>query len=270
MTLRSLAKLGLVVVVGVLLAACTTAPAGFHRTQAREAISDLVATVGTERHDDIDGVARSAVAVIDSMVGDSLTLVGIFATEPQNDEEPFGVLIFRVQYSPVQVGKNYIDAFDACYEAEFNRFGATDYWVLHAENEPTEVRCPENPVAVTPLADASPVSVVASNAEEAAVEVLMELDDQALNDADLIGQRIQARLDAPSGPLEELALPSVVITERGVGVALGTTPRECVLVSLIDGEAVRVRPAPILLEKGELGCRAETAIADPARLGYPH
>lgn len=270
MVVRRGSQLAVLLALVALLASCVTASLGARADEARAVVSDLARTIGVERHDDIDGFARSSVDFIDSLEGDSVALVGIFAMEQENPDDPFGVLVFHVRYEAAQVGKHYVDAFDECYEAEFGAFGATDYWVFHSDVDPGEVPCPDNPIPVTPLVDDSTVFIVAPNAEAMAIQILSELTDESRANADELAHHIEGLLEQPSGPFQQLALPAVVVEDRGIGVAMGSTPQDCVLVARIDGEVFRVRPAPIQLEQGELGCRPETAITDPDQLRSPH
>ncbi|MFC5930380.1 hypothetical protein D6T64_18445 [Cryobacterium melibiosiphilum] len=132
-----------------------------------------------------------------------------------------------------------------------------------------EQSCPEGVAPVVPPIDTSIQSVVATNAEAAAMEVLGD-ETSVGQDAAEITARIMALLEVPSGEYEELARPTVLVVDGNVGVAMGRSSEDCVLVARVDGMVSRVMPAPILLEPGELGCQPGTALADPAQLRSPH
>lgn len=260
----------MVLMIAVSLAGCAGASATSRSTLAREVLGDVVRTVAGDRHNDINGFARS---VVDLMSNDmetpaTVSLVGIEEREAARTGDPFGTLTFRVQVPDTHTA----EPFDGCYEIEFDRYGATDNRVWEGADYLREQSCPENVAPVVPPVDTSISYVVAANAEEAAVRVLSEATPAAesVGDGDYIASRILALLDVPTGEYEELAPPAVIVVSDRIGVAMGATPGDCVLVARVDGVVSRVRPASIRLEPGELGCRPETALMDPAELGPPH
>ncbi|TFB71283.1 hypothetical protein E3O06_13075 [Cryobacterium glaciale] len=160
--------------------------------------------------------------------------------------------------------------FDACFEVEFDYYGVSDERIWESSDYLREESCSTSVAPVTPSVDTSIHYVVADNAEAAATEVLSDETSPSEPVGSDITARILALLDAPVGEFQQVAPPTVIVDKANVGVAMGYTPDDCVLVSRIDGVVSRVMPAPILLEPGELGCHPGTALQDPAQLRSPH
>lgn len=254
------------------LAGCSSVLSSPQSAHARHIVGDVVKSASSDRHDDINGFARSTVAKIsgDGAVRDVVSLVGIEELEPSALGDPLGVLTFRVQLAATQNGFGSEAAFDACFGIEFNYYGVTDDRIWEGVNYLRESACPVDVGPVVPPIDTSVVYVVAANAEDVAMRVLSEVTSVTELDGSDIEARILALLDVPSGEFEELTPPSVVVVDGKVGVAMGNTAHNCVLVALVGGVVSRVMPAPVRLEPGELGCRPETALMDPKYLGSPH
>jgi hypothetical protein len=84
-----------------------------------------------------------------------------------------------------------------------------------------------------------------------------------------IAARIVALLTPPTSALQALAQPDVVVDSGRIGVALQDSD-ECLLVKLADDTVTDVYPPAVLLQPGELGCSAATAIAADDQLQSPH
>lgn len=254
------------------VAGCAAVVSSAHSPSARQILEGVVRSIAGDRHPDIDGFARSAVSAIeeDAAARDVVSLVGIDEREPTKPGAPFGALTFRVQLAAGSYGLTADESFEACYEVEFDQYGVVDKRVWEGVDYLREQGCPVGATPVVPPMDTSIKYVVAANAEEAATRVLSEVTSDANLDSNDITAKILALLDVPDGKYEQLAPPTVVVVDGNVGVAMGYRARECVLVARVDDVVSRVRPAPIKLEPGELGCRPETALMDPAQLAPPH
>ncbi|MDJ0339215.1 hypothetical protein [Cryobacterium sp. PH31-O1] len=259
-------------VLTVLLAGCLAEGSSAQSSRARHLLGEVVKSVAGDRPDDINGFARSVVSSID---GDRsarglVHLVGIEEKEPASLSEPFGVLTFRVQLAGGETGVQGEGPFDACFAVEFDYYGVSDQRIWESSDYLREESCSASVSPVTPPIDTSIHFVVADNAEAAATEVLSDETSRFKPDGSDITARILGLLDAPVGEFQQVAPPTVIVDKGNVGVAMGSTPDDCVLVSRIDGIVSRVMPAPILLERGELGCQPGTALQDPAQLRSPH
>jgi len=102
--------------------------------------------------------------------------------------------------------------------------------------------------------------VLASNAREAATEVLSSLDDANLPSEDAVAAQI-SQLLVMADESTRMAVPGVRIDGTRVGVAMGWG-RRCVLVQRVGGVVTDVYIDPVLLEPGEMGCGPETAISE--------
>ncbi|MDY0912329.1 hypothetical protein [Rathayibacter festucae] len=248
--------------VAALLAGCAPtlygpgdATAEIARTTARESAAALADRIGTDRPDDIDEVAREAAA-------EGADLVGIESFDAPELDDAFGALTTRT------VG---VDGEPYCFRIEF------DFYGRHSVDGVTtfgttagvqDVECDASTPSVAAPPDTREVVVPASNAEAAAVEVLTALpeDPGAIED---IAAAISERLTTPTGPREVAAQPTVAVRGTDVGVAMGHA-EDCVLVKREAGAVSRVVVAPVLLQPGELGCTADTALSPAESLRPPH
>ncbi|WKK73444.1 hypothetical protein Q0F99_05075 [Rathayibacter oskolensis] len=224
-------------------------------TAAREAAAALADRIGTDRPDDIDQIAREAEA-------EGADLIAIESLDAPELIDAFGALTTR---------STGLDGEAYCFRIEFGFYGR------HSDDGETtfgttrgveDVECDAATPSVAPPPDTSEVVVPASNAEAAVVEVLTALPADP-GTADDIATAISDRLAAPSGPREVAAPPTVAVAGADVGVAMGNAD-DCVLLKREAGVVTRVYVAPVLLQPGELGCTAETALRPAESLGSPH
>ncbi|MDO9398126.1 MAG: hypothetical protein Q7T71_16395, partial [Herbiconiux sp.] len=248
--------------------------------------------IGDERPADVLGFARAAVAEAAPEAGGEATgieLVGIEQLQSEKLDEPFGRLEFRVRDAFVEegtgtdrsapdgdagAGETENDSLAFCFRVTFDYYGKVGEWSTTEGVEPVD--CVPGAEPVVPPVDTTERRIVAANAREAARSVLEQRAATGEpRDADAIEAAISALLEPPTGAYEAAATPSVLVQSGAsgagdrVGVVMGGAD-DCVLVKLEDGQVSDVRPAPVLLQPGELGCSAETALADPDLLRSPH
>lgn len=224
-------------------------------TAARESAAALADGIGTDRPDDIDEVAREAVAA-------GADLIAIESLEAPVLIAPFGALTTRITGAD---GEAY------CFRIEYGYYGRHSddgETVLGTTTGVEDVECDASTPGVAPPPDTREIVVPAPNAEEAATEVLAGLPEDP-GPADAIVAAITERLAAPTGVREVAAPPTAVVRGSDVGVAMGRA-EDCVLVKREDGVVTRVVVAPVRLQPGELGCSAETALLPAESLGSPH
>jgi hypothetical protein len=228
---------------------------------ARERVLALVNRISSDRHDDINGFARAAVAddfsdviLIDIREQPAATLEDVFGTLTFFVPDPRGDAIAASQRSEPY-----------CFDVDFNWYG---YAGMFAPDSVIEfVGCPDDPQATVPPIDTSIHEVVATNAQEVALSVLAAAGQKP--DATEIKDEIVALLLAPTGEFEQTAPPWVLIDGENIGVSMGGA-YDCVLVARVNGVVMDLHPPSVVLQPGELGCRPETALADSDQLRSPH
>jgi hypothetical protein len=258
---RILGSWALVLVMALGLSACGWDPGTPLANLAHERVLALVNRISSDRHDDINGFARAAVAedfsdviLIDIREQPAATLDDVFGTLTFFVPDPRGDAI-----APSQRSEPY------CFDVDFNWYG---YAGMFAPDSVIEfVTCPDDPQAIVPPIDMSIHVVVATNAQDVALSVLVAEGQNP--DATEIENEIAALLLAPTGEFEQTAAPYVLIDGENIGVAMGGA-YDCVLVSRVDGIVMDLHPPSVVLQPGELGCRPETALADPDQLRSPH
>ena len=232
---------------------------------ARAGVEELLHAVAYDRNDDIDFAAR-AVAQLTATSG--IQLIGIDATEPAALGDTFGTLALMVpEAQTVDNAGVARTAGPFCFRVAFNYYGAT---VVDDVVATEEVDCPADAAAVTPPPDTTVYPVIPENAREAVRTVLAQIAaDSETPSTDEISARIVELLTPPTSEFQSLAQPDVVVDAGRIGVALQDSD-ECLLVSLVDDTVTDVYPPAVLLQPGELGCSASTAIADADQLQSPH
>ena len=119
------------------------------------------------------------------------------------------------------------------------------------------------------IGDAGTTSIIGlEERPDAAHLVLAEIGPDAPSAAE-VEAAIAALLIAPEAEFTVTAPPHAVVQGSSIGVAMGAAD-DCVLVSWIDGVSADVSVPRVLLQPGELGCQATTAIASPDQLRSPH
>lgn len=185
---------------------------------------------------------------------DPLVLVGI---EPHDDaswQEPVGALVLGTRLGVESSGGVAEDTY--CVRLEFDRWGFVD-------GGRSAVDCPSPLVAVEPPPDSRPV--IPEEAESIAIAVLAASVDAP---ADEIAAAIEAQLPVdPDGPDNA----AVMVAREGdrVGVAM-RDHRDCLLLRSEHGAAETLYVPEILLQPGELGCTAETALLPDESFRSPH
>ncbi|WP_440709043.1 hypothetical protein [Herbiconiux sp. YIM B11900] len=243
------------------------------REAARERVADLARAIGGERPHDIQGYARAAVAEV-SVDADTIELIGIDEQQSLDVAEPFGSLELRVPAGAAEAASGtpgdsaeLPDAY--CFRVVFDYYGKVGEWATTDGVE--SIDCPADAVPVTPEPDETITYVVAVNARESAREVLLAAiqSGRLPSESDVVAE-IGQLLEQPEDEFERAAPPRVLIDDaERIGVAMGDAD-DCVLVKSENGRVLDVRPAPVLLQPGELGCSPSTALADPESLRPPH
>lgn len=235
------------------------ATASVAEAAARATVLQLARDI-TSKHPHIDDYARAA----DERIGDAGTtsIIGLEERPDAAHGDPFGRLTFLVPG----------DSFDTddegpyCYWVDFSYFGYVGDWEtgdgVHGQD------CPADAAPVVIPIDTTVREVVASNASEAAHLVLADIGPDAPSAAE-VEAAIAALLIAPEAEFTVTAPPHAVVQGSSIGVAMGAAD-DCVLVSWIDGVSADVSVPRVLLQPGELGCQATTAIASPDQLRSPH
>ncbi|KRC61460.1 hypothetical protein ASE14_11375 [Agromyces sp. Root81] len=185
---------------------------------------------------------------------DPFVLVGIEPYDDSSWQEPVGALVLGSRLTEASVEG--APQRDYCVRLEFDRWGFVD-------GGATTVDCPGPLVAVAPPADAR--AVIPEQAESVAIAVLAASADAP---ADEIAAAIAAQLpQAADGP----PIAEVQVTRDGdrVGLAMRDA-HDCLLVRSANGVAERLYVPDILLQPGELGCTAETALMPDEAFASPH
>lgn len=180
-------------------------------------------------------------------VPDTATPFRLVAIEPESDaawEEPVGALVLASRIT--EVSANDDPEHDFCVRLRFDRWGVIDGGV-------EKTSCPDPLVEVEPPADERPV--VPEAAEAVAIEVLTGAGDAS---ADELEASITARL---AGETDGRALAPVEVLRDGdrLGLAMRDAD-DCLLVRSADGVVERLHVSDVLLQDGELGCGADTAL----------
>ena len=242
----------------------TLTSSGAAEERARLTVLQMVQSLTTKRPD-IDDFARAIDVQFARQL--ALTIVQIEEYPDAAHGDAFGKLTFLVADSPVQggFGGTGVPQGPFCFDVEFSYFG---YEGDRARGNGVDgVDCPaDTGSAVTP--DETLLAVLAPNSAEAARQVLTEQGGGSVS-SETLKAAISQLLVAPDGEFETAAQPDVIVLDSKIGVALGDA-EDCVLVSWVEGVVTDVSAPSVMLQPGELGCRASTAIADPDQLGPPH
>ncbi len=180
-----------------------------------------------------------------------LRLVGI---EPFADaawEDPVGALVLA---SRLDVVSEQVER-DFCVRVEFDRWGASS--PAHG------VECPDPLSTVELPSDERPV--VPDEAEELAIAALAAAGDAS-------AAALAADLTAQLAPLTGgVALAEVQVVRDGdrIGLAMSGVD-DCLLVRADDRGVESLHPPRVLLQPGELGCRADTALLPDESFRAPH
>ncbi|WP_411700634.1 hypothetical protein [Conyzicola sp.] len=248
----------------------TVTSEGAAEDRARRTVLDLVQSLTTTRPN-IDDFARA----INEQFSERLAIT-IVAVEEYPDAvhgDPFGRLTFLVPDQPIEGGFGGTAEVHGpfCFAVEFSYFGYEGDRQLGDGVD--AVDCPPNPVPAVIPEDTTVRAVLAPNAADAARQVLAALGTGPVSSEALDAQQISAAIAAllvdPEGDYTTAAQPDVVVRDSAVGVAMGDGD-DCVLVSWVAGTVADVYAPAVLLQSGELGCQAGTAIADPDSLRSPH
>lgn len=232
-------------------------------TDAQRIAADFVRDLDRGRTDTIDDYARWA---HDDLAGSrSLEMIGFEEYPGAAHGEPLGALRLRVTIPTRDEGP-----YRACFESEFDFWGvATEEFGDRDDHDVARpIDCPADARAVVPPVDTRAVLVVPDGAEQVVIDVLSAADPDA--SADGIRNEIESRLPRPTGDREVAYEPSVLIRDQEVGSAIGSVD-DCVLVARRADGTVEVVDVPrVLLQPGELGCTAETALMPADQLRPPH
>lgn len=232
-------------------------------TDAQRAAADFVRDLYRGPTDTIDDYARWADE--DLAGGRGMELIGFRAYPDAAHGDPFGALLLRATV-PTRDDGPYL----ACFEAEFDYWGvATEEFGDRDDDAVTRrVDCPADAHPVDPPADTRTVRVVPEGTAQSVIDVLNTVAPDA--PADGIRTEIATRMPQPTGEREVAYEPSVLVRDQEIGVAVGG-PDDCVLVARRADGTVEVVDVPrVLLQPGELGCTAETALTPADRLRPPH
>ena len=234
------------------------------QVSARKAVADVSRGLYREGTDVIDDYARWA-----DTDTEKSTVVELIGYEPYPGAihgEPVGALQFRATIQPTPNEGPHV----ACFESQF------DFWGVATE-EPGEwsddtavahdIACPPDAKRIPPPVDTRLVDVVPDGAEALVVEVLTNAPSAA--SADDIVAEIVKRMPQPTGEREVAFDPEVTVVDGDIGFAMGDGD-DCLLVKR-DVDGVQVLQVPkILLQPGELGCAAGTALQPGDQLRSPH
>lgn len=264
------ARLAVLLIAGVVTgcAAPATAPADSYREQqaarAHEDAADFARILYRGPTDTIDDYARWAGEELTTYP--SLELIGYEAYPGAVHGEPFGALQVRVTM-PHPTDEPYL----ACFESEFDYWGVTTEEFGQWDDDDAVARpidCPADAQPVEPPVDTRPVPVVPDGTETVVVEVLGGAEPGASSE-DILAA-VKARMPRPTGDREVAFDPSVLVRENEIGFAMGDAD-DCLLVARRDDGKVEVLQVPrVLLQPGELGCRADTALLPVDQLRSPH
>lgn len=232
---------------------------------ARAGVEELLHGVAYDRFDDIDFAARS-VAELTATSG--IQLIAIEPADAAALGDTFGTLaLMAPEVTTVDNAGVARTAGPFCFRVEFNYYGATTVDDVVATEE---FDCPSDATAITPPPDTTVYPVIPENARDAVHTVLAQLAAEGGSPStEQIAARIVALLAPPASEFESLAQPDVVVDSGRIGVALQDSD-ECLLVKLADDTVTDVYPPAVLLQPGELGCSAGTAIAADDQLQSPH
>ncbi|WP_157156905.1 hypothetical protein [Diaminobutyricimonas sp. LJ205] len=255
----------LVILVAGTLTGCTGGilPASDTRSQssARAAVADVSRDLYRVATDTIDDYARWA----DAATAQS-SMVELIGYEPYPDAvhgDPFGALQFRATLQLSEYGDPYV----ACFESEF------DFWGVATEDfgddraVARDIQCPADAQRIAPPVDTRIVEVVPEGTEALVIEVLTNAP--ATMTADEIVAEVTARMPQPTGDREVPFEPAATVDGGDIGFAMGDAG-DCLLVKRTS-TGVNVLYVPrILLQPGELGCQAKTALLPADQLRPPH
>jgi len=258
---------GIVVGLAVALAGCA-ASAGSAEPELIEQAETLARdvgfvsqSVGLERPEDATAAyARRAVQYLATTgvpdrgatsdwgpAPDQATPFRLVAIEPEPDaawEAPVGAIVLASRITDASASDD--RERDFCVRLRFDRWGVVDGGI-------EETSCPDPLVEVEPPADERPV--IPDAAEAVAIEVLTGAGDASAAE---LAASVTARLE---GETDGRALAEVDVQRDGDRIGLSMRDADdCLLVRSADGVVERLHVSDVLLQDGELGCRAETAM----------
>lgn len=249
-------------------AAAPAAPVDAYREQqaarAHEDAADFARVLYRGPADTIDDYARWADEELATYP--SLELIGFEGYPGAVHGEPFGALQVRVT---MLSGSG--DPDTACFESEFDFWGvATGEFGQWDDDDAVAhpIDCPADAQPVEAPVDTRPVPVVPDGTEAVVVEALRGAGPGATPEG--IVAAVKARMPQPTGDREVAFDPSVLIRDNQIGFAMGDVD-DCLLVARRASGEVEVLHVPrVLLQPGELGCRADTALRPVDQLRAPH
>lgn len=252
----------------VMLSGCAGIPAYSYEAELAERAHHVAAEFARELYrgptDTIDDYARWANERLDGST--SLELIGYEAYPDAVHGEPFGVLQVRVT-----MPRPHAEPYVACFDSEFDYWGVAteeaDQWGIDdAVARPNS--CPADAHAVEPPVDTRPVPVVPDGTEEIVVGVLSRAGAEPSPEGILT--EVRDRMPQPTGDREVAFEPSTVIADGQIGFAMGDVDDCLLVVRRATGDVEVLHVPRVLLQPGELGCRAETALLAPEQLRSPH
>ncbi|UNK71232.1 hypothetical protein [Microbacterium sp. H1-D42] len=267
MNARASTAVGVVLLVAGALAGCAVTPADAYEAvlaaRAQADAADFARDLYRGPTDTIDDYARWADEKL--ATHPSVELIGYEAYSGAVHGEPFGALQVRVMLG------GQVDPYTACFESKFDYWGvATEEFGDWEDDDAVAlpVDCTSDAKPIPPPVDTRPVPVVPDGTEAVVVEVLGTAAPDA-SPADIVAA-VKARMPEPTGDREVAFDPSAVVSEQQIGFAMGDVD-DCLLVTRRASGEVEVLSVPrVLLQPGELGCRAETALLPADRLRSPH
>ncbi|WP_308492282.1 hypothetical protein [Microbacterium terrisoli] len=265
---RRIATLVAPFLVAAALAGCSSATSARdaeHATEARHTVAEIARHLYRGPTDTIEDYARWADEQLDGRA--SPQLIGYTTYPDATHQDPFGALQLRVTIERYDGADPYV----ACFESRF------DYWGVTTENHARwdddtavarPIDCPADAHPIDPPVDTRPVLVVPDGTEDVVVDVLTHASAQA--SADDILTEVKKRMPQPTGDREVAFDPSVAIADQQIGFAMGNADHCLLAVRRPTGEVEVLHVPRVLLQPGELGCSADTALRPVDQLRAPH
>nr|WP_274636482.1 hypothetical protein [Microbacterium bovistercoris] len=234
-------------------------------TQAHHEAADIARHLYRGPTDTIDDYARWADERLGGLA--SPQLIGYTAYPDATHAEPFGTLQLRVTIERYDGANPYV----ACFESQFDYWGVVTDDHAHWDDDNAvahSIDCPADAHPIDPPVDTRPVYVIPDGAEDVVVDVLTRATAEGSPDDTLA--EVKKRMPQPTGDREVAFAASVAIGDHQIGFAMGDAD-DCLLAVRRPTGGVEVLHVPgVLLQPGELGCRAETALRPVDQLRAPH
>ncbi|WP_217180656.1 hypothetical protein [Streptomyces sp. AC495_CC817] len=252
----------------VALSGCAITPADAYNValaeRAHGEAADFARSLYRGPTDTIDDYARWADD--DAAANSSLELIGYEAYPGAEHGEPFGALQVRVTLSDVRG-----DRFQACFESEFDYWGVTTADPTRWDDDEAvahPIACPADAGPIDPPVDERAVPVVPEGAEEVVLDVLRNAGPDAT--AEQVVAAVLERMPSPTGEREVPFDPAALVRDGEIGVAMGDADDCLLAVRRANGEVETLDVPRVLLQPGELGCSADTALMPVDQLRSPH